>query len=251
MNTLENQDVVINLALFQRFGFYQIFDPNTIKYMFNCNIYKLTLVILSATVLCINCFGLLGLILNMKSVVDHFALFQIIIIHQQCFLSMLKVSVYIYNADKIWDSLDIARLCFLTSTKCYKYINIHHKYREKSVNITKVLFFVFCITILFWLAIPLFIFMISSNNKLQRYENISNIPFPVSVHVYNDYYFIFYAMELIQTIYFLYATLFIDIYIISISYVLIAQYEIIVRAFGNVGYERLQEHPNSKFPHTR
>lgn len=250
MNTLENQEVAINLALFQRFGFYQTFDPNTTKYMFNFNIYKLTLVFLSATVLFINCFGLLGLILNMESIVDHFALFQIIIVHLQCFLSLLEVSVYIYNAEKIWDSLDIVRLCFLTSRKCHKFINILHKYRQKSVNITNFLLVAFLIMMFIWSVIPLFILMIRPNNNLQRYENIINIQFPVHVHVYNEYYFIFYTMELILVIYLVYVALFIDIYIISISYVLIAQYKIIARAFENVGYEQLQEHPNSKFLHT-
>lgn len=250
MNSLENQGVSINLVLFKRLGFYQIFDPNNTKYMFNCNIYQLTLILLCTIGQCINIFGLLGFILNMKTIFNYTTVLQIIIDHLQCFLSLIKVTIHIYNADKIWELLDAVRTCFLTSPHCSKHIDILRMHCKKSVKMTNLLFIVFVIITFIWFMLPIFLLMTKSyNTESQRYVNICSMIFPVSIHVYNDYFLIFYAMEVILLINNVYVELLIHVFIISFSYLIIGQYEVILKAFENVGYEQIQEHPDSKYLH--
>jgi len=101
-------------------------------------------------------------------------------------------------------------------------------------------------TIFVWLAFPLLLNIMTIDGEKQRYENILNFRFPVTIHAYNYYYIFFYVIELIVTLYMGYSILVIDILLISIVYVFTAQYGIHAQAFKNIGYEQEQEFQHSK-----
>lgn len=247
MSSLETHEVAINLALFKIFHLYNVFDPNLKKYAFNKNAYQLGIYGFSAIVLCINLYGLWGFMSSIEYDVGDLNFFQTLITHLSCFIFSLQIITYTYHADTIWDILcHITRVNFLTSKQCTKYIDILYGYREISRKITNFIFVTLTTTIFVWLIFPLFSFIARlGDDAAGRYENIFNLRFPVSIRAYNDFYLVFYIFEGIALFFLGYIMLIVDVLIISISYGIIAQYEVLALAFENVGHE--EEHTNSKY----
>lgn len=246
MSILESQEAAFNLALYKRIGLYRIFDPSSPK-MFNCHVYRLAYITISAITLCINVCGMLTFLTNMEDTIDDIYLFQIICTVTYNSLSVLKVIICMYYANRIWDLLGNTRVHFFTSGRCTTHINILQLYRDGSIQITNVIFVLYAMTGIVSLVFPLLFsafYMTKFEAEKQRYENIFNFRFPVTINTYNDYFYVFYVFELITLSFISYTTIIIDILLISISYGLIAEYEVLARAFENIGHE--QEHQNGK-----
>lgn len=224
MSLFENSEVAVNMELFKILGYYHILDSNFAKHthnIFNYRFYRLIIVVITAIMLCINCFGMLGYIIKVDDVVNEISSLQLIIAHITYFQSALKLSVFVYNADKFWDLLDVTRIHFLTSQPCYRHINILIAHRDKLIKITNFIFIMINITIFIWLVVPVFSNMIRSDEDHRRYNNVFNLRFPVFTNVYNEYYFIFYIFEGLLGIYVAYVMLIFDVFSTSISYILI------------------------------
>jgi len=244
MSSLEINDVALNLALFKRLRFYHVLEPNGIKF-FNYNVYRIIYIILIACIIFVNLCGLLGFILRTEDNFDEIGFIQLIYCHLHSLQIVFKISVCIYNADKIWNVLDVTRINFIKSTLCSKYIKILYESRDISTKITNFLCVFITITISVWLIFPLLLNIMTIDGNKQRYENIFNFRFPVTIHVFNYYYIFFYATEAIVLLYVGYSILIIDILLISLVYVFTAQYRIHAKAFENIGHE--QEFQHSKY----
>lgn len=70
--------------------------------------------------------------------------------------------------------------------------------------------------------------------SFKGYENIDNIPFPITLNVYYQYYFIFFLMESTFAIFIIYTKTVYTIILISFLCVIISQCEILLVAFINV-----------------
>lgn len=248
MKSFKPHEVAFNLVLFKKLRYYHIFNTNSTKVL-NYNVYRLGLVALTTIVLCVTVFGLLGFVTKMEDVVDDIVLLQIISAEIHNFLSLFKLNMCLYHANKIWDVLSVTRIDFLTSKQCSNHINILHRYRNTSIKITYFLSFIYVLTTSVWLITPLLFntFMGTPEaERIRRYDNIFNFRFPVTINTYNHYYFLFYFTEGIIILFIGYGIFIIDLLLISISYVLIAQYEIHAQAFNSIR-QNLQDLQNGKY----
>lgn len=71
----------------------------------------------------------------------------------------------------------------------------------------------------------------------QRKQNIINMPLPVTVHTFNQYFIIFYIFETFMSVYLMYGLVMIDMYLLSFGWVVIAQYKVLALTFKGIGHE--------------
>lgn len=242
MSSFNKDEVAFNIVLFKKLRFHHFFDPDSPK-VFNFNVYQLTLILSLAISLTSICgLGLFQFWFYIK--MDHGNsnndFFGVLYALLNTVLSTCKVIICMRNANKIWNLLDVTRVSFLTSTRCLEHIDVFQEYRSLSIRITDFLIDLASVLLSMWFALPILCntFRDTSDDVEHFNENLSNLLFPVSVHNYNRYYFIFYTIEAVQTVIILYPMMMLDMLLISISCVLIAHYEIHILAYENVGNDQ-------------
>lgn len=241
MNSFETNEMVVNLELFKALRIFHLFNPKAGPKIFNFNVYRLATILVTATVLCIVVYGSSGLIVGteLKNNMDSLTKVQFVGTYVIVIQAVLKAAIITYNADKFWELLHLGRINFL-SEKCSKYIGIFYKYRKISMISTKCITILGVVIIFMWTLFPLVINVYNMNKSdtlILRYENILNLFYPVTLSVYNQYYFVFYFMENIVNLFYSYVIIVTNIILISFFLVLISQYETIFMAFENVGYK--------------
>lgn len=243
MELLRNEDVVINLALFKRTYFCHLFDPNS-KKIFHYNVYRFIGVVFFATAIAIVIYTGIGFYEGTKenlNIADTHTL-QIVFSYFFVFINLIKIIIFLYKADAIWNLFGQTRIDVLKSALCRKHIGTLIENRKNIIVITN-LFFGFGISMVsLWIALPLLFnkLVITTINANQRYLNPIDFEYPVTTAVFNQYYYIFYAAE--SFILFLwYFSLLIDTFIWSICWMLNSQYEVVTMAFANVGHEKTTE----------
>lgn len=231
MESLNEDEVLINLSLFKRNRFYHLFDPNS-KKIFNYNAYRIYNIVFIAIIQA--CYVISGIELYMEmDSVDDVNVLQILFIYFNNILCLLKITVFIYKADQIWDFIDLTRLDFLTSARCLDNERILNKCRDTLIKITNFCYIMALMVFFIWLIFPLMI----EKNLDERRQNIFNMLFPVSTNKYNQYFYIFYVLEIMMGWFIVYYMMMIDIFIVTFCWVTIIQYKILGRAFENIGYE--------------
>lgn len=239
MATLQDHEVAINLKILKFCRFYHIFNPKGTKH-FYWNVGKMCYIALSVISVCLLLFGSLGLFFELDDAytLNEIELFVLLGIYIQCNLGLYKLFIFLYNADEIWNMFDVTRLNFLTSTHCSKYIEIMYKYKNRIIKITNLfLIFTFMADVQ-WIIIP-FVLNTSENTNNHRKINIMNLRFPVTVHFYNEYYSVFYAMEMFLISFFMYIVYISDLFLITFCSVFCAQYKVLARAFKTIGYKNI------------
>lgn len=237
MEGLKYHEVLINQSLLKRFFFYQLLDPNTAK-IFKWNIYKCIHVVFIVTILSFIIFSLVSFLTETKESLKYIDLSSIIYTYFNFVLSLFKILRVLYKSDTIWDLLNVTRTDFLKSKPCRIYMKTMYEYRETSIKISNYIFRYFLMVFIIWMSFPVIlkIFMMPKNPN-QRHTNIFNLHYPVSVNFYNQCYFMFYFMELIIETFIAYAATTVDIFLISISLVIISQYEVLRQALESVGQD--------------
>lgn len=231
MESLNEDEVLINLSLFKRNRFYHLFDPNS-KKIFNYNAYRIYNIVFIVIIQA--CYVISGIELYMEmDSVDDINVMQILFVFFNNILSLLKITVFIYKADQIWDFIDLTRLDLLTSARCRDNERILNKCRDTLIKITNFCYIMGLMVFVIWLIFPLMI----EKNLDERRQNIFNMLYPVSTNKYNQYFYIFYVLEIMMGWFIFYYTMMIDIFIVTFCWVSIIQYEILGRAFENIGYE--------------
>ncbi|KAE9536795.1 hypothetical protein AGLY_006857 [Aphis glycines] len=245
MKWLQDHEVAINLALFKRYQFYHIFNPNSSKIL-NYDSYKFTNVLFIVVVTSYNIFSAMCFFTDTVDTIDSIDLLLMIFIYSIIIISLLKICVLLFNADQIWDLFDLTRFDFLSSRLCRKNVGILYKYRDRSITITNLYQNYSTLVFIIWMIVPLVLNTFAmTESPNQRYHNIFNMQYPVSASIYNNYYYIFYLMEIAMGIFVLNYSMIIDNFLISLCWAIIAQYEVITTAFENIGndckLEKLQK----------
>ncbi|CAH1710664.1 unnamed protein product [Aphis gossypii] len=240
MSSFEVSNVAINIKLYKLLRFYHLFDPNSTD-IFGYHFYRFTGIFITVFIQLFVLFGLLGCFMEMEDTINDIEQFIFIFVNLSNFLSVMKLCVFTYKAKNTWDLFDVTCIHFLKSEKCCKYRNeILEKVRNKSIKLTNFIFGFATMTFIIWTIYPLVVnlFLIKTDqNNLQRYQNIFNMRYPVTINTYNQYYFFFYTIEMIMGFFILYNSILIDTFLVSFCWVLIAQYEILSEAFGSIEYK--------------
>lgn len=237
MRKLRAEEFAINLKLMKRSRSYQIFNPNGPK-IFNCNAYRLLLVLLLVLVNCNVVYSALGFFVEMEDTLSYIDSSVIIFVMINIFLCNWRFSVFLCNVKVIYDVFNVSRFDFFKNKHCCKYINVLTGYRDRTIKITNY-FFVFSSTVMLqWILFPLVLITFTTlEDKNIRQLNIMNLRYPVSTHTYNQYYFIFYLMEVIVAIFTMYSMIIPDLLLISWCRAIMAQQEVLTQAFKYFGQE--------------
>lgn len=237
MGLLHDDESAINLALFKQYRFYHIFDPDSPK-IFNYNCYRLVNVVYIVMVMIFFVYSTLGFVVDTGDTVDSIDITLTMFIYTVAALSFLKICVFLYKADNVWDLFDFTRLDFLTSSRCRDNITVLHKYREMSIKITNIFLKYFTAVFITWLFAPLiFNTFIGIDVTNQRYQNVFNLRYPVNASFYNQHFLVFYLIEFAMGIFILYYSVIVDNFLISMCLSTIGQYEVLNLAFKSIGHE--------------
>lgn len=231
----EARDVAFNSQLFNMLRFVQLFDPNGPTFL-NFNFHRLIGVLSIVTILCITVIGTLGFAVESEDPVDNIGLLLLLFVFLHDFLSIIKISFFIWKTEKIWELFDLARMNFIENRQCLKYITILSACRNRSVTITNFLCGYATAIIVLWFVYPLGAnaFMVMHDVRDQRFENVFNLRYPVTIYVYNSYYFVFYAIEVVLGMFIVYGIIIFNCILISFSCIIIGHCEIYTLAFENV-----------------
>lgn len=226
-------------SLFKRIRFYDLLDPSSNK-MFNYNVYKLISVLIVFIIGCCMIYGQMGYFIQMEDSIDTVDSLLIIFIDLITSLSSLKIIMIVYKANDIWDLLNATRINFLTSGHCQKYIHYIHYYSNLSTKISYLLIVLLIGGLLTWGGFPLVIYAISFRNvnadcvQKERIVTAINYRYPLTINTFNEHFILFYMIELAILTFDVFVHGVFDIFIVSVGFTIIAQYEIITRAFENI-----------------
>lgn len=243
MDRLRDKDVTIHLDLMVRFGFYQIFNPNS-KKIFNCNVYQFFLIVITVVEYCALTFGMLGCFVKTGDFTQNLLLLCIILYNH---IIIGRLIIYLYNTCTFWSVLNIAKINFLTSKQCRKNDKILYEYGKRSRKLLNVFFIVVVSTFVQWIIFPLVFKSFNEetenlNNK--RTMNIIDMRYPVSTYTYNQYYIWFYLIDLIITTYVMLGSIIFDSFLFMFCFVIIAQNRVLAQSFKNIGYENKSQTGN-------
>ncbi|XP_060881539.1 uncharacterized protein LOC132953015 [Metopolophium dirhodum] len=232
--------VALNLSTYKQLGYYQLLDPKG-PHIYGYHLYKTILKIFLLIVQFITIFGVMGFFIKMEDTdtdPSKSNSFELIIILTNCSLSSLKMYTLISNSKIIWDLFDLTRTDFLRCSRHSQLITENFVKRcKKSTTITKWIARSFLIGLILWVMGP---FIANEEytkpNTVHRHKNIINIKFPVTVKTYNNYYFVFYLMEVAVGFCIVYGSVLIDAYLMSFCWIISAQYQSVTKAFTTFGY---------------
>lgn len=210
--------------------------------IFNINVCRLVGSVIIIIMQCTIVYGLTGQITQPDNAIDFYSKCQITFIVASHLQIILMIITLLYKTDDICDLSKIMSEDFLTSSRCCQHVGILRKYRRLSIKLAYIFIFLMGASYVAWASFPLLLNMQHRNNKsvhgyVRRYENMINFQFPVTTAVFNDYYLLFYAIEIIITLYMTIVNIFYNIFFIVFGLAIIGQYEVIARAFENVSHD--------------
>jgi len=215
MNLNDEQNYLINLKLMKITGFYQLISPHTSKY-FGFNVYKVAAAIevmsgvFSVSLLFLSSYYYLD---NTNELMSHFMLIVAI------FFSTFKIFWVSKNSKRIWSNIDMTSINFLTYTGHKK--EILQNGRAKSI-LTTILFVILWSSVtVAWSISPFLIKDVYLNVKfkdeVRRFRfNSLNYVYPISEEFFNGHFLYFYAVEMLQAVFWGHGTVAYDTFVISI-----------------------------------
>ena len=238
MDNLRVEEVAINLKLWKLYRFYHMLKPNNYTNIFNCNVYRLILFIYGAIVNCMVIYSIIGFFVEMDDIISNVDVFLVVFVMINFFFCSWRICIILSKSDAICDVLTVSQLNFLMSKQCFKHLNVLYDYRDRTIKITNY-FFVFTVIVLIqWIIFPIMLITFTESDVENiRSPNIMNLRFPVTTQTYNQYYFIFYLMEVAISAFPIYVIMVTDTLVLSFSLVIISQQEVINRVFKSIGHE--------------
>lgn len=238
MDELKNEDLAIDLRIMKLCFFYHFVNPN-IKTRFGCNVYRLFYILINVIAQCFIFYGMFGYFSIMNELDEiNFVLTIIPLLYNYYYI--LRLCVLLYKQKTIWDVVEVSRFNFFTSKMCCKNVKILRENAKITATINIFYYYFSLVTGVQWIIVPLLLNLFKTlNTSDNRMQNILNLPFPVTTCTYNQYYIVFYLIEMIISSCLL-STLLMDIYaLVSFNRVIIGQYKVIAHAFEDIGVEKL------------
>lgn len=248
---MESTEKIIDETLLKRLLFYQTIVPSSPK-IFNINVYRFVGIVYTVLSECVIVYGMMGHFMQTKIKLDDITKCQITFVMAYNISHLMRIFTMFWKAEDIWNLSNVTHMNFSTSPKCRELVGILRKYQNLSKKITYFYAYWIVLVLSSWIIFPLVLNAKRPNAKvvqdnLIRYENVVNFQFPVSTVVYNEYYFVFYALEVIIVIWIACVAINFCVFFISYSFTIIAQYEVIAQAFENVGHvQKIAENVDGK-----
>jgi len=245
MGKVEVDEVAINLRLLKLCRFYHMFDPNSAKFL-NLNVYRFLCIVFTAVIMCILLLGHVEMFINKNDTLSDIDSLKLMFTNIHYYLCVVKISVFLYKENTVWDLFDISRLDFFKSKMCRKNINMLYDCRDWIIKATNYFIFIILVLCIQWMLIPLVMNAFDDTVNI-RNGNIIIICFPVSIQIYNQYYFILNVIELLLVFFSGYTVIIIDILIMSFCWIIIILYQILTESFADVGYANKPKSGKKKY----
>lgn len=232
----------IDVTLFKLLRMNKIFNQDGTK-MFNFNVYRLIGSAIIVVVQSIIVVGSSGFFVGGTDAVNVAAVSEFVFFYLFNSTCIIKAITFVYKADDIWNLFDVIGLDFLTSELCRSRTEVLRKHRDVqttlliSINVLSltatVLWAVFpaALTATEWLSSDGGVY---ADDTTRHFSNIFNLPFPVTACLYNNYYILFYLVELTILMFLVYTNTCFNTFLISFSCVMTSLYETISQAYENV-----------------
>lgn len=235
MRTLPDEKLVMNLKLLKRIRFFHLFDPDSRK-IYNWNVFLIPIISTNLVSQCVPFLVLMGFFvhgLRSLSKIDIFLELFIILYNYTTLFMLIRI---LKKNNLIWDLFPVTKFNYLTSKMCARNAEILNEYRTKTIWVTN--FFTGLVIVVFiqWAFFPLALNLVTSNKNANRQmQNVFNYNYPVNTRTYNQYYYVFYVLEIAQLYSIGYIVFILDIMLITFYYPVIGQYKVICQSFKTVG----------------
>lgn len=239
MDKHEEKQSIFNWRLAKFVGLFQILNPNAIKIL-GVNVYYILIWINVLQVIAVSLlfpFGLYYLKNDITALVYYVGVITNILFGCYKIINMMNFS------KDLWMCIDITSFNFMM----YKHydMNILKKWQKVSLRLTYLIFITVTIVFLVWSLCPFYItknIVAKTKNIDGSYSeyrlNIVNLYFMVSDNTYNEYFYIFYLIEVLIVASFLYFTTLFDTFMIMLCLAISCQLETIFHAMASLGHKK-------------
>lgn len=237
----EGKKYAINLWLFKLIGFYQMFNPKSLK-MFGHNVHNIIHCILIILTTAMTAFGFIGFFYNVDGSSNiGFKDMQMMFYITCIVVGNLKLIILINNVNKIWKFFEMFHETFLSSKHCKLELYKLKSYKSNFSKVFSLYLFLFSMTVVLWILTPIFLNSHLLNKETQENENIRfinsiNMRFPVTVETYNSFYNFFFMLESTMVAYAGYGLVTFDLFVIALLLLISTQYEIVSSAYENLKF---------------
>lgn len=237
MSTLSIQEEAVSYSILELCRFNHLIDPNS-RTIFGWNVYQLFSISINLIIQILTTIGCFGILVNRDYSINYTNYFLYVYSTIYVFFNFWKISVIFKNSIILWEVFDITKIIFFKSKCCCKNIRALYEYRKITMKIANYfLIFTFTLTCV-WLICPLLVTSFMPFDTFNnRVPNIINYPFPVQIKTYNQYYIVFYVVELLIMSITVYNVVTVFTFFIVISQVIVAYYKVIAQSYRDIGYE--------------
>jgi len=238
MAEFKDEDFGLHLNLMKRCFFLNIFNPKD-KNFFNWNIYRMWFFVFVVITQCVVLIGTYGYVFDTDYIISDIEIVMFMNFIFQNYLILWNYIIFLNKGYDAWEVLfDVSRLNVYKSKRCWRYLKIIYDCRKWIIKVTNIYFGIVCMIFLQWLLYPLIMnfFMVNETMNNRFKLNILNCRFLISIDIYNQYYYIFYALEIAILLPLLFVELYSDVYILSLSLITISHYKILNRAYESIGH---------------
>ncbi|VVC28589.1 Olfactory receptor, insect [Cinara cedri] len=246
LKTVKETEYLFSLTLVKLISLYQILDPNTVR-VCGHNAYHLFVLssCLYISAICVICpMGLYYLSNDVTAFSFYFGAIE------NFLLVVLKMITIVYYFEDLRKCVEVARFGFLSS---YQYYKKHMFKRWKKLFMLVSFTYVsmaFSASVVWILSTRMLnktkIKIKNVDDSYSEYRiNMYNLYLIVTDHTYNEHYNVFYAIEIVVLVSFIYFQVLFDLLLIIICFGLSCQLETICDAVETLGYSQYPFESNS------
>lgn len=246
MNASEENGYFFDFKVMERVGLLRILDPKTTK-LRGYNVYHIFLVPFVLYVSAVSTLGCVGFYHTTNSVI----MFTLCTGYVTNLLfSCYKMMHVVVHSERIWECMDVTRPDFVSY--CRYDGNIFECWRRRTMRTLSLYIVIIFFTLIIWTSMPLVfgstsVEMKNAGGSRSFYRmNVLNIYPAVSDETYNSHFNVFYFIETVVLLCFLYFSTIYDSIMVTTCFALSGRLEAIADAVKSLGHER----PNDNRPST-
>lgn len=237
MDSKQEKQYIFNMKLARIMGLYQILIPNSFS-IFGYNIYHIITVFFVSFTFAISMLFPIGLLYLRNDIIA-------IMYYMGCIsnflLSCFKMVNILYHSKDIWKCIDVTSFNYI-SYKNYDR-NVFKNWQTRSIRVTYIYIVIALFAFFCWIFSPCImnksvIAIRNIDGSYSKYRmNIFNLYLIASNETYNRNFYIFYVIEIIISICYVYFTIVFDVLMLLVCFAISYQLETISNTIKSLGHE--------------
>ncbi|CAI6364119.1 unnamed protein product [Macrosiphum euphorbiae] len=237
MDSKQEKQYIFNMKLARIMGLYQILIPSSFS-IFGYNIYHIITVFFVSFTFAISMLFPIGLLYLRNDIIA-------IMYYMGCIsnflLSCFKMVNILYHSKDIWKCIDVTSFNYI-SYKNYDR-NVFKNWQSRSIRVTYIYIVIALFAFFCWIFSPCImnksvIAIRNIDGSYSKYRmNIFNLYLIASNETYNRNFYIFYVIEIIISICYVYFTIVFDVLMLLVCFAISYQLETISNTIKSLGHE--------------